>query len=127
MPTGITPLLAEQEQDGRDQRPRVADADPPHEINDVERPGHGNVVSPDADARGQQVGGGIEKDHEQAEGHDETAEPAPRRAACQDNATDLVGDGGVGMAWLEDRRAAVRKGVVSGGFATHEWALSGSA
>ena len=44
------PLLLEQQQDRRDQRAGVADADPPDEVDDVERPADRDVVAPDADA-----------------------------------------------------------------------------
>ena len=43
--------LAEEEEDGRDQRAGVADADPEDEVDDVEGPEDGAVVAPDADAR----------------------------------------------------------------------------
>src|SRR5207244_3243068 len=44
------PLLVQQEQDRRYERARMADADPPHEIDDVEAPADGNVDTEDADA-----------------------------------------------------------------------------
>ena len=44
------PLLLEEEKDGADQRAGVADADPPDEVDDAERPADGDVVSPRADA-----------------------------------------------------------------------------
>ena len=49
------PLLVEQQQDRRDQRAGVADADPPDEVDDREAPGHRDVDAPDADADDQQV------------------------------------------------------------------------
>ena len=49
------PLLPEEEEDGRDQRAGVTDADPEHEVDDGEAPGHRDVVAPDADAGGDQV------------------------------------------------------------------------
>ena len=44
------PLLAQQQQDRRDQRAGVADADPPDEVDDVEAPADRDVDAPDADA-----------------------------------------------------------------------------
>ena len=44
------PRLPEQQQDRRDQRAGVADADPPDEVDDVEGPADRDVVAPDADA-----------------------------------------------------------------------------
>ena len=49
------PVLLEQQQDRRDQRAGVADADPPDEVDDVERPADRDVVAPDADALQEQV------------------------------------------------------------------------
>ena len=50
------PVLPEEQQDRRDQRAGVADADPPDEVDDVERPADRDVVAPDADALEQQIG-----------------------------------------------------------------------
>ena len=50
------PLLPEQEENGRDQRAGVADADPEHEVGDVERPADRDVEAPDADALPEQPG-----------------------------------------------------------------------
>ena len=44
------PLLVHQQQDRGDQRAGVADADPPHEVDDREAPGDRDVDAPDADA-----------------------------------------------------------------------------
>jgi hypothetical protein len=49
------PLLAEDEEDGADERPRVADADPPDEVRDVPRPVDRRRVAPDADAPVEEV------------------------------------------------------------------------
>ena len=50
------PRLLEEQQDGRDQRTGVADADPPDEVRDVERPADRLVIAPDADALDHEVG-----------------------------------------------------------------------
>ena len=49
------PFLVQQQQDRRDQRAGVADADPPDEVDDREAPGHRHVDAPDADALEQQI------------------------------------------------------------------------
>ena len=49
------PLLPEEEQDGRDQRAGVADADPEDEVGDVEGPAHRPVEVPHAHAGEEQV------------------------------------------------------------------------
>ena len=61
---GVAPALLEQQQNGGDQRPGVADADPPDEVDDGEAPGYRLRDGPDAGAhqeqpghRGQQQGG----------------------------------------------------------------------
>ena len=46
------PLLLEEEEDGRDQRPGVADADPPDEVDDSEGPADRDVGPPHPDALG---------------------------------------------------------------------------
>ena len=50
------PVLAQQQQDRRDQRAGMADADPPDEVDDGETPRDRDVDAPDADAVGQQMG-----------------------------------------------------------------------
>ena len=59
------PLLVQQQQDGRDQRAGVADADPPHEVGDGEAPGHRDVDAPDADALDEQVDDDADEDQQQ--------------------------------------------------------------
>src|SRR5256885_2241810 len=49
------PLLTEQEKNGADERSGVADADPPDEVRDVPGPVDRRVVTPDADARVEEV------------------------------------------------------------------------
>ena len=44
------PRLLEEQQDGGDERPGVADPDPPDEVDDPEGPADRDVVAPDADA-----------------------------------------------------------------------------
>ena len=49
------PLLSQQKQNRRNESPGVADADPKHEIGDIKRPTDRLVLSPYADARGNEV------------------------------------------------------------------------
>ena len=67
------PFLPEEEQNGRDQRARVPDADPKDEVRNVERPADRAVEVPDADAREEQV-----EDH-QAQDADEASARWPWR------------------------------------------------
>ena len=78
------PLLAEQQQNRRDQRAGVADADPPDEVDDVEGPADGDVVAPDADAGHQQVADGHVQDHQQRRRRCRT--PGTSRSACASRA-----------------------------------------
>ena len=57
----------------RDERPGVADADPPDEVDDVEAPADRDVDSPDADALAKRYVTAIEEDEER--GRNETAKP----------------------------------------------------
>ena len=100
------PLLAEEQQDGGDQRAGVADTDPPDEVDDVERPADGNVVAPDADARQQQVADGHVQDHQQHERDEEPEEPADRRALGQHDVADRFGDGVERVPRRDDGRRA---------------------
>src|SRR6185312_16161805 len=70
-----TPLLLEEQQERRDERPGVADSDPPNEIRDGEGPRHRNVVSEGADAR--------EKDIKDANEELERDEPRDDDAGLQ--------------------------------------------
>ena len=109
------PLLAEEQQDRRDQRAGVADADPPDEVDDVERPADRDVVAPDPDAREQQLDDRHVQDHQEEERDREAEEPADRRPLRQDDAADLVGDRAEGVARLDDRRRAREQRLARGG------------
>src|SRR5256886_13775684 len=79
------PLLLEEEEDGRDQRPGVADADPPDEIDDAEGPGDRDVVAPHPDALGDR--------HHQREGEQARAgetQPDEEQPALAGLAPDVV-------------------------------------
>ena len=104
------PALFEQQQDRRDQRAGVADADPPDEVDDREAPADRDVDAPDPRALDQQPGHGHAQhahDHE-ADGHDD--EPGQRRVAAEDDVADLVADRGERMARLDERGGLVGRG-----------------
>ena len=105
----LSPLLAQEEQDRRDERARMADPDPPHEVDDGEPPPDGDVDAPDADARDQEVGDRVEEHHHDGEGGGEAEEPTARGPAGQDDRADLVGDRGEGVTRLDDRGGAGRR------------------
>ena len=80
-----SPLLVEQQEDGGDQRAGVADADPPHEVDDREAPGHRDVDAPDADAHVEQPADGHRQDLQHGEPGQEADPPAPRVLAVEDD------------------------------------------
>ena len=98
------PLLPEEEEDRGDQRPGVADADPPDEVDDVEAPADGDVDAPDADALHEEVRHGVQE-HEKEEERDREAEDPPPRCLVENRRRDLVGDGGGRVPRRDDRRA----------------------
>ena len=101
------PLLAQQQQDRRDQRAGVADADPPDEVDDVEAPADRDVDAPDADAR-RRTGRRSRYSSSiiSTNAMREADEPAARRPPGQHDRADLVGDRARRCARLDDRRGA---------------------
>ncbi len=97
------PLLAQQQEDRRDQRAGVADADPPDEVDDVEAPADRDVDAPDPHPLGEEDGDRPEEHHDQREG-DAEAQVPPLRHAGEDDRADLVGDRGGGVPRRHDRR-----------------------
>ena len=100
----LPPLLPEEEQDRRDQRAGVTDADPPDEVGDREPPGDRDVDPPDADADVEQHRDRHREQRDQAEPDREAEEPSASRAAGEDDAGDLVGDRGIGVRCGDDGR-----------------------
>src|SRR5881227_171410 len=86
------PFLIQEEQDGGDERPGVADTDPPDEIHDGEAPADGDVDAPDARALGEQPADGEGQQASEAEGNQKTHVPAEGSRARENNGADLVGD-----------------------------------
>src|SRR5262249_32389784 len=88
-------------------RARMADSDPPDEVDDVERPTDWNVIAPDADAFQHQVGDGVEQ-HQRAQKHDrESEDPTLLEAAHQHDVGDLPGERVEILAWPHERRARI--------------------
>ena len=88
----VAPSLLEEQQNRGDQRARVADADPPNEVDDRKSPAHRLRHAPDADALKEQPG---ERHHQQGgpyAAYAEKGKPAQRRARRQHDARDLFGD-----------------------------------
>ena len=110
------PLLLQQQQDRRDQRAGVADADPPDEVDDREAPGDRDVDAPDADALDEQIG---DRDHAAAS-TSANATPKPshqptRRLARQHDRADLVGDRAERVAGRDHwRRVAAARAIGAG-------------
>ncbi len=102
------PLLSQQQQNRGNQCAGVADADPPHEIDDGEAPADGDVDAPDAYALNQQVANGEIQEHQQREGNRETEDPALGRAASEHNGADLVGDSAQRITRLNNRMSRCR-------------------
>src|SRR6266536_2628690 len=99
----ISPRLAQQHQNRRDEGAGVADTNPPYKIDNGESPAHRDVYSPNAYAFVEQPANREQEplqDYE-ADQHAESP-PASDRAAQHDRADFLV-DGGKGMSRLDDR------------------------
>ena len=97
------PLLLEEQQNRRDQRARVADADPPHEVDDVERPADWNVVAPDEDALVEQHPDGQLQHREQGEPDQEPDHPAEGGALGERDLGNGLGDRLVVLAAPDNR------------------------
>ena len=110
---GVAPALLEQQQDGRDQRAGVADADPPDEVDDGKAPGNRLGDGPDAGALEEQPGKGDHQHGGPAAGQREKGKPAQRRVRRKHNARDLLGDRPEGLARPDDAVLSGR-GIDSG-------------
>ena len=78
---GVAPGLLEQQQNRGDQRARVADTNPPHEVDDGEAPGIGNGDAPDADALQEQPGHRNQQQARYAACDGQAADPTHRRVS----------------------------------------------
>src|SRR5205814_5921345 len=96
------PLLSQQQQNRRNQSARVADADPPDKVQDVQSPADRNVDAPKTDPFEQKL---CDRQQQQLEKHKrdrKTDKPAQRRRALQDDRADLVRDGSKRQLWAND-------------------------
>src|SRR5579871_5223027 len=86
----VAPLLAHEEQDRGNQSSRMADTDPPNEVDDVEGPTGRNVIAPDSDSL---VNEPTDRRHEQVhEDERNTDHDVPRLFVApliEDDVTDL--------------------------------------
>ena len=98
------PVLLEEQQNRRDERAGVADADPPHEIDDVERPADRNVVTPDADALEEQVADRDQQHVQEQEGDRRRDHPRDRLVLRQYDRGDFARHRLERMTRLDDRR-----------------------
>jgi hypothetical protein len=122
----LPPRLAQQQQDRRDERAGVTDADPPDEVDDVEAPADRDVDAEDADAAEHQVADGVEQHQQQQAADDEANPPGARQPRTQHDGADLVGDRAEGEARADDRRALARRAhplpsFRSAGFGSRTW------
>src|SRR5262249_12524818 len=93
---------AEEQQDCRDQRAGVADADPPDEVDDRKAPADRDVDAPDPRALDEQPRDREEEHRHDAERDDETDEPAGAKPRPQHGGSDLVSDRAERLALTDD-------------------------
>ena len=84
--------------------PGVADADPPDEVDDVERPADRDVVAPDADALQEQVADRDQQQVQEQERDRDRDHPGERLVLGQHDRGDLARDRLERMPRLDDRR-----------------------
>ena len=99
---GCAPFLAEEQEDGRDQRSGVANADPPDEVDDSETPGDGVVEPPNAGAAIKQHAQRSDQHQCQQRGEAYGPQPSLGRSPFQDNVIDLVTYRCIGVSRLDD-------------------------
>src|SRR6266478_5929609 len=92
---GGAPLLPQKQKDRGNQRARVADSNPPDEVNNRKPPSNRNLNSPDPHADDEKISDGIQKQHHERERSGEAQNPSLRRSADQNDGADLVRDGSV--------------------------------
>ena len=57
------PLLPQEQKDRGNQSARVADSDPPDEVNDRKAPSDRNLNAPDSHAHREEIGDGVQEQH----------------------------------------------------------------
>src|SRR5262245_640622 len=95
----------------------MADADPPHEIDDVESPRHRDVDPKESYADEDQAGEGIQQHHHEEKRDGEAQVPAPSRPLTLHDRADLVRDRaervpGTDHGWGISRRWRLCVGVL---------------
>src|ERR1700727_3124083 len=86
----VSPALFEQQQDCRDQRASVTDADPPHEVDNGETPGHWLRDAPDSNAFQEEPCDGDERHASKAACDTQCVEPTERSVRSEDEAGNLL-------------------------------------
>jgi hypothetical protein len=104
---GRAPALLEQQQDRGDERPGMADPDPPNEVDDRVGPGDRDVVAPQADACPERPDNQArqERGQQRRDRHDRVERA---RLARPDRRQQLVGDLRVAGIADEDRNGGRR-------------------
>ncbi|GJE71514.1 hypothetical protein CHKEEEPN_3060 [Methylorubrum podarium] len=97
-----TPVLARQQQHRGDQRPGIADADPPDVVGDREAPDHRGVHPRKADADGEHRADGDYGDEHQRQHPEDGDDPGTARPASLDRVRDRGADLGVAEALAGD-------------------------
>ncbi len=98
------PVLLQEQQNRGDERARVPDADPPDEIDDVERPADRNVVAPDADPLEEQVADRHDEQVQEQERDAGRGDPRRRLVLGQHDRADLARHRLERVPGLDDRR-----------------------
>src|SRR5258708_31112792 len=112
---GGAPLLPQEKEDRGNQSARVADSDPPDEVNDRKAPCNRNLNAPDPHAHSEEVRDGIKEQHHERERSGEAQNPPPRRTADQNNRADLIRHGSEVVSVADDRRGQAWLGEFVGG------------
>jgi hypothetical protein len=97
------PLLPQQQEDRRDQRAGVTDADPPDEVQDVEAPADRMVDAPDADAHQKEFADGGGQHHYAEAARGEADPPEDRHPLPQHDGADVIRDRGKRVPRLHRR------------------------
>ena len=101
------PVLFQQKQDGRDERPGVADADPPHEAGDGIPPGDRDHDPPDADADEDQDAHRQQEESREQQARQQAKPPPDPGLLLQDEAVDAVRNLAVRVVRPDDGREPV--------------------
>src|SRR5205823_7316217 len=106
---GVTPRLAQQEENGGNQSSGVSDSDPPDKVDDGESPADGDIYAPNSDSANEQIADGVEPAHEDQKREAESNEPSVGRRASEHDGADFVCDRGEGVPRLRSEERRVGK------------------